>query len=301
MNLSGIERTFENAETELAAEMGKLTKEATEAYAAELAAAVEAGDWEKLGKLKPKYGGKLAATYANSMKRLFETGKKTASDEMGVVSPATDPDVRGVFAAQAFALEDKISLESGQTGKEEALYQIQRGATSAWASEMAVKAVNDRLAKMARASGTQAIAGAFSSGRLSVFDKYRDKVYAFQYAAVLDKRTTNFCLSMNGRVIGPDDADFYRLSPPNHVGCRSFWVEILKDEFVKPEIEPIPGSIPRNRTGLTNFQDLKKVYPYSPKQAPTPEERRTQREGVVRSLVSDLKGKGVNFKPPANG
>lgn len=107
-------------------------------------------------------------------------------------------------------------------------------------------------------------------------------------------------MSLNGRVIAADDTDFYRLAPPNHTNCRSFWVEILKDEFIKPEIEPIPDSIPRNRTGLTNFQDLQKMIPYAPKSAPTPQEARVQREGVLRSLVKDLTDKGLKLKPLSN-
>ena len=43
------------------------------------------------------------------------------------------------------------------------------------------------------------------------------------------------------------------------------WVEILKDEFVKPRIGKIPKSINRNATGYTNFQDLQKVKVYKPK------------------------------------
>ena len=140
--------------------------------------------------------------------------------------------------------------------------------------------------------------GAFNTGRLAVFERYKDKVYGFQYTAVLDRRTTNLCLSLNGRVIGPNDPDFFRLSPPNHVNCRSFWVEILKDEFIKPAIEPIPDTIPRERTGLSNFQDLQKIIPYQPKAAPTPDEARVQRAGVLRQLVIDLRAKGLGLKDP---
>ena len=41
--------------------------------------------------------------------------------------------------------------------------------------------------------------------------------------------------------------------------CRSFWVEILMDEAIKPKITGVPKSINRDRTGYTNFQDLQKV------------------------------------------
>lgn len=46
------------------------------------------------------------------------------------------------------------------------------------------------------------------------------------------------------------------------------WVEILKDEFIKPEIGKIPKSVNREATGYTNFQDLQKVKVYKPTVAP---------------------------------
>jgi hypothetical protein len=48
---------------------------------------------------------------------------------------------------------------------------------------------------------------------------------------------------------------------------------------------------------LTNFQDLQKIIPYKPKSAATPEEKRVQREGVLRQLVKDLTAQGVKLKP----
>jgi hypothetical protein len=39
---------------------------------------------------------------------------------------------------------------------------------------------------------------------------------------------------------------------------------------------------------MTNFQDLQKIIPYNPKSAPTPNEERIQREGIIKNIVSDL-------------
>lgn len=185
-------------------------------------------------------------------------------------------------------MEEAIAKEMGLVAQSEALYQIQRGADVAFTMKQIQKAMDLKIAKMVRASGTQAIMGAFHGGRMSVFDKYKDRIYAFQYTAVLDGRTTKFCQSMNGRVVAPNSPDFFSYSPPNHVHCRSFWSEILTDEFIKPKIEAVPDSIPRDRTGMTNFQDLQKIVPYKPKSNATPDEQRIQREGVIKQLISDL-------------
>lgn len=297
VNLVSIEKTFSTLEESFLADvewiMGRKQKE----YVEKLKKAVEERDFATLATLKPELDGEIAKKYADNMKQLFETGKKTASDEMQVVAPDTDKDVRGLYRAQAIAMENKFETEMAVTGQSEALYQMARGADDAFTLAMVQKALDNKIGKMVTASTTQAMYGAFNTGRLTVFEKYRSKIYAFQYTAVLDRRTTNLCLSLNGRVIAPEDADFYRLSPPNHINCRSFWVEILNDEFIKPAIEWIPDSIPRERTGLTNFQDLQKIIPYKPKSAMTPDEERIQREGILRALVTDLRTKGVKLKP----
>lgn len=98
---------------------------------------------------------------------------------------------------------------------------------------------------------------------------------------------------MSGRTIDKDSSDFYKLAPPNHSRCRSFWVEILNTEFIKPKIEEIPGSISRTRTGLNNFQDLQKIQEYKPTDNMTPDERRIQQVGLLTKLVTDLQAQGV--------
>jgi len=296
INLVNIERTFNQTEESFLAEVKKVTNQKKDEYMKKIEKSIMDKDFESLASLKPNIWWDIAKIYADNMKTVFEVGKKTASDELGVTSPETNKDVRWLYRAQAQQMEDKIANEMAITAQSEALYNIARGAVASYTLDMVQKAVDTKLSKIVVASGTQAMGGAFNTGRLAVFEKHRDMIYAFQYTAVLDRRTTNLCMSLNGRVIGPNDSDFYRLAPPNHTGCRSFWVEILRDEFIKPAIEWIPDSIPRNRTGLTNFQDLQKIIPYKPKSAATPDEARIQREWVLRQLVKDLQEKGVKMK-----
>lgn len=260
-------------------------------YLTEVEKTLTAKDWIGLAILLPAFNGRLSKSYADTMSNLFEVGKKTASNELQVASPATDRDIPGVLRAQSIQMEEAIAKEMGLVAQSEALYQIQRGADVAFTMKQIEKALDLKIEKMIRASGTQAIMGAFAGGRMSVFEKYKDRIYAFQYTAVLDGRTTRFCQSMNGRVVAPNSSDFFAFAPPNHVHCRSFWSEILTDEFIKPKIEEVPDSIPRDRTGMTNFQDLQKIIPYKPKSNATPDEARIQREGIIKELISDLSQK----------
>ena len=97
------------------------------------------------------------------MKSIFDIGKKTASDEMGIQVPATSKDISGIYLAQAQALEDKMTSDIANTAKEEALYNIQRGATLAFTIEQIDRALDNKIQKIILASGTQAIGGAFNA------------------------------------------------------------------------------------------------------------------------------------------
>jgi len=93
---------------------------------AEVRAAVQANDAAALQKIQAEFKGDLAKQYAGISKEIFETGKKTASDEMRVKVPATDKDVSGMYRAQAQHMENKIADDISNVAKDEAFYQIQK-------------------------------------------------------------------------------------------------------------------------------------------------------------------------------
>lgn len=71
------------------------------------------------------------------------------------------------------------------------------------------------------------------------FDKENIKsIQAFQYSAILDSRTTDICLSLDGQIARPHDPALSRLRPPNHHNCRSILVPVTVNE-PKPELTGI--------------------------------------------------------------
>ena len=48
---------------------------------------------------------------------------------------------------------------------------------------------------------TLSVTGSLNLGRTSVYERSPEKVYAMQYSAILDGRTTMTCLSLDGRVV----------------------------------------------------------------------------------------------------
>jgi hypothetical protein len=68
-------------------------------------------------------------------------------------------------------------------------------------------------------------------------------IYAFEFSAILDDKTTKICKDLDGLVVEPMSKEYYRYSPPRHYNCRSIRVEILNDEPYRPKItKNLPNS-----------------------------------------------------------
>lgn len=163
VNLLSIERSFSSMEGSFLSEVQTLTNEKKKAYLKDLEKIIQDKDYTALASIKPTMDGDISKKYADAMKQMFETGKKTASDEMQVIAPTTDKDVQGLFRAQALQMEDKISNEMAVTAQSEALYNIAKGVAISVTLEQVEKALDQKLQKIVLASGTQAIGGAFNT------------------------------------------------------------------------------------------------------------------------------------------
>lgn len=126
MNLESIARSFDAFEQRFNDEVKVLTDKEKKRILAEIKAAVQANDTAALMEISADFKGDLAKQYAQISKEIFETGKKTASDEMQVKVPGTDKDVSGMYRAQADHMEGKIADDITNTARDEAFYQIQK-------------------------------------------------------------------------------------------------------------------------------------------------------------------------------
>lgn len=81
-----------------------------------------------------------------------------------------------------------------------------------------------RLTTITRTEGTKA----YNKGRLEQFKDTGKFVEAVQYSAVLDKRTTNLCKRLNGKIMSIDNKLVNVYLPPNHFNCRSIIVPVTR-------------------------------------------------------------------------
>lgn len=96
-NLASIERGFDAYQASLLATITILVGNAKTAFLKKVEEYIKAGKIEALKDVAFELNGEVAAKYAETMKNMFELGKKTASEEMGVPIPATDKEIAGLY------------------------------------------------------------------------------------------------------------------------------------------------------------------------------------------------------------
>jgi len=102
------------------------------------------------------------------------------------------------------------------------------------------------------------IGKALNKGRQVTFDKYQKDIFAYRYTAIIDGRTTDYCMALDGRVFQANDPQFAMLTPPNHYRCRSFWTEILKTESAGVIVNGKPGELP-TFSSVNTFRNVDSV------------------------------------------
>ena len=101
------------------------------------------------------------------------------------------------------------------------------------------------------------LSDAFNQAQLSVFTdpELGDFVKAYQYSAILDKRTSAFCRTYQGRVFLKNDPVWSSITPPNHFNALAEDTFITTDKGLKKIKNIRPGDRVKTHTGK-----YKKVY-----------------------------------------
>lgn len=89
----------------------------------------------------------------------------------------------------------------------------------------------------------------FNEARKAIFEapELDGFVVAYEYSAILDAVTTEFCRTMDNKIWAVDDPRWKTHTPPNHFNCRSLLIPVTKlDTFnisssLPAGIEPDPG------------------------------------------------------------
>ena len=254
VNRRSIEKKMKEFEQVLKDALDQYSEKMQKDLLIQVKKAVDKNDIKAIWNISSKHKWTIAAILTDIQKQMFEFWKQLAAWEIGKKTPLTNNDIRAAMKIQNDAVIAKLTSDIDNAAKRTVVELTQKNGaniknvTSA-AAVAAVSQVTDKIIQKATANlNTLAITGAINTWRTTVFERYPEEVHWFQYSAILDGKTTNICLSLDGRVVKAWSREYYDYSPPRHHNCRSIWVAILKTEIFKPKISWIPSSIPAAAT-----------------------------------------------------
>jgi SPP1 gp7 family putative phage head morphogenesis protein len=214
---------------------------------------LEAHDFRELSSFSFGYTGEYRDLIASQMRDAYEFGKKGAADELKVSASSTKRDSTTLINQLANTITDKQMSDLLFIVRAEVLKDVRKNQLSDDQGDESIDEPNliqralDRLstafatffdAKVAL-TGAVAVMQAMTRGRTDTFTANSDRIYAYQWSAVLDQRTCNICFDLDGSVFTGDDNTW---EPPIHISCRCIKVAIMRDEVSPPDITGFPDN-----------------------------------------------------------
>ena len=234
----------------------------------ELEIIVKNKDFVRLNEISTQLKTKYIRMFKEEIKKLFEYGKLKASYEIKKPSPLTVKAINQAITERAIFLSERYEKQVIERVKEvSAVGMMDRNVDDKQAM-MAIKGEFESFnTKNIPATSALITSESINEGRKYTFEVYKEDLHAFQWSAILDTHTCNYCTSMDGKVIGVHDKAFNEYKPGAvHFRCRCIWVAILKEEKNPPTFTGIPSRLrPQTEVPPWRFKDLEFPIPGSGK------------------------------------
>lgn len=241
VNFQKIQDTMDKLESDFTMEAKNQLNADRDVFMAAATRAITDNDLTALRALEVGFVATYTAILRKYMNQSYEYGKTSASREIGVLPPANDLEIITNIGLMAEAIAQKAAADIESKAKMTIANARSTSMTKAQTIGATDNAMENAINKSINGASATQISGNLSLGRNSVFSDNPDNIYALQRSELLDDKTCNFCISIDGRIIELNDpmAD----STQYHSDCRGLWVAIMKDEAELPPIEGIPQSI----------------------------------------------------------
>lgn len=246
VDFEAMQRTMDKLEASLDEKTKALLHAEREKYIAALTKAVNAGNKDAIKAATLKLQSDYAAILKEHMKQAYEYGKMSAANEMKIAAPSNPKEILNQIDIQSDAIADMHVNEITNASKTAMVNAMNKGESVAAALAAADAIAAKKIDELVRNTTQIVMSGYINTGRNDVFKANSKKIYALQRSEILDFRTCNYCLSIDGRIIEKDDK--FANNTIFHSGCRGIWVEIMLDEETLPPIGGIPKSL-RDRFG----------------------------------------------------
>jgi hypothetical protein len=221
--------------------------------------AIQFGDAKRVEDLTIKFKAEVRNYINKKIAQAFEVGKLSAANEMKVKAPSTSNELVSLLSTKGSVITDKLTVDLLNKAKLTSISHIEQKTNVSEALQSISNILSDQLMQSVSLTSSVITAGGINMGRETVFKEYKNMVYAKQRSEILDNRVCNYCLSIDGRIVEPDDP--ITNTSQFHFRCRGIWVEILVDEAELPDITGIPQSL-RDRIGtIEEFEQMDKPMP----------------------------------------
>lgn len=259
-----LNESFNNIEQELEDELVQIANDDLTRTVKELENKLKTGDVYSILAIAFISKNKLSAAIKNYLKKSFEVGKKAATEEVNGSGaerpPTTTKDVQLMnFEAEQIAedLTNRLNQEAKNRTREGLAKGVAAGAITVAVSNALKSSVSNGIGNIV----STVVAENVNKGRRFVFERNLTKIQAFLRSEILDEKTCNMCMSLDGRFVMADDP--MAKMDIVHSGCRGIWIPIMVDEKIEGSIG-IPktvsdsfdtvGGVPT----VNNFKQLKK-------------------------------------------
>lgn len=238
---SKIQTTLDKMEGDFTAKARELLNAAKDAYMAKIHKAIESGDPKAIATLETNFQNDYKGLLKTAMADAYDFGKNKASNEIGVAVPASNANTIASMDLLATTIAQKTAADLEAKARLSAATAITNEKNALQSAGQIDANLVDVIDKSLDSTAPTMIGVAFNNGRNDVFERNGGMIYALQRSEILDKKTCNFCLSMDGRIVSPDDE--WTDATVFHTNCRGIWVAIMDEETNKPPIESVPGEL----------------------------------------------------------
>lgn len=180
---------------------------------------------------------KLAKDIRQETINAFEVGKKTAAKELDVDRPKMSAKTLAAIKFDAMQQADTIKSEVEKTFKENIKNGIQNNVPSDATIASAMNEARDKAATKIHQAKTSIIGDYIGRGRYDVFQQHIADISGFVRTEVLDSKTCEMCLSLDGRIIKADDP--YRRLTKVHSNCFLAGTKVLLKNGEEKNIEDV--------------------------------------------------------------
>lgn len=195
------------------------------------------------------------------LSRAYSVGKTTASGELEVDRPPNTRQVNNVLNAKATVVAEQMVNEARTVVKDTATEGVAANVAKVAIIAAIADRLRDKLSKQVTNIQSAVVSDGINSGRRFVFEQNITKIIGYQRTEILDSKTCNMCMSLDGRIITPDDP--MAKIDDVHFNCRGFWTPVLATEKITQSIG-VPKTIRESFDTIggvptvNNFKQLKK-------------------------------------------